>query len=243
MEWQAQGIILSVRSHGENSAIAEILTAEHGRHAGLVRGATSKRMRGILQPGNLVDAHWRARLAEHLGMFSIEAVQARAVPLFDDALALAGLNAACALAVMALPEREAHPQMYNAFDVLTGAMDNNDLWPALYVRWEAGILQALGYGLALERCVASGAVDNLTHVSPRSGAAVSADAAAPYLDQLMPLPGFLRDSSCPLEAGDIANGLALTGFFLERRVLWPINKTLPEARARLLERLSTAGRL
>lgn len=243
MEWEDRAIILMVRPHGEASAIVEVLTPQHGRHAGLVRGATGKRMRGVLQLGNIVDVHWRARLSEHLGMFSIELVEARAPVLFDDPIALSGLSAACAMASLALPERETFSRVYQAFDVLIAQMQNEEIWPALYVRWEAGVLRELGYGLQLQKCVASGSPENLTHVSPRSGQAVCAEEAAPYLEKLLALPGFLREQSRPLQAGDIADGLALTGYFLERRVLWPVNKTLPEARARMIERLRDAQQM
>ncbi|PHS28648.1 MAG: DNA repair protein RecO [Robiginitomaculum sp.] len=241
MEWQDRAIILMVRSHGESSAIVEVLTPQYGRHAGLVRGATGKRLRGILQPGNVVDVHWRARLSEHLGTFSFEAVEARAPALFDNALALGGLASASAMASLTLPEREAQPHIFEAFDVLIAQMPNVEIWPALYVRWEAGVLRELGYGLQLDRCAATGSAENLTHVSPRSGQAVCAEAAKPYLDKLLILPGFLRREPAPLNSGDVLAGLTLTGYFLERRVLWPVDKVLPEARKRMIERLEHGG--
>ena len=56
MEWTDEGIVLGVRRHGESSAIVELLTREHGRHLGLVRGGAGSRMRPLLQPGNSVTA-------------------------------------------------------------------------------------------------------------------------------------------------------------------------------------------
>ena len=111
----------------------------------------------------------------------------------------------------------------------------------LYVQWEAGLLQALGYGLDLSACAATGANDQLTHVSPRSGRAVSASAAEPYLDKLLSLPAFMMGSPSATPI-DIANGLALTGYFLETRLQWGVNRTLPEARAQLITRLVADGR-
>jgi DNA repair protein RecO (recombination protein O) len=243
MEWSGKGIVLAVRPHGETSAIVELLTQDHGRHAGLVRGGRSRSMRPVLQPGNTVSAHWRARLADHLGNYAIEADVQRAGTVMDDALSLAGLNAACAMACLTLPEREKHPAVYHAMDVFLDAMDDPDIWPAIYVRWEAGVLKDLGYGLDFSKCAATGETEDLTHVSPRSGRAVSRDAAAPYIDKLLPLPAFLRHPDAGYEVGDIANGLALTGFFLQRRVLWPVDKDLPDARVRLVRALTDAGRI
>lgn len=242
MEWSDSGIVLAVRPHGETSAIIEVLTAENGRHAGLVRGGRSRTMRPVLQPGNRIAVTWRARLADHLGTFVVEAEHLGAGAVMEDRAALAGLNSACAVAVMALPEREAHTQVYDGFGVFLGALDNEDLWPALYVSWEAGLLNDLGYGLDLDTCAVTGVVDDLTHVSPRTGRAVCREEAAPYLAKLLEIPGFMQGSGTVLP-GDIAMGLALTGYFIDRRVLWPIDKQLPEARARMMAELERVGRL
>jgi len=243
MEWSGRGHVLAVRPHGETSAIVELLTENQGRHAGLVRGGRSRRMRPVLQPGNTVTADWRARLADHLGTFTIEADVSRAGLVMDDGLSLAGLNSACAIACQCLPERERHAPVYRAMEVFLDALDDIDVWPELYIRWEFGLLRDLGYGIDLEKCAATGEVDDLTHVSPRTGRAVSREAAEPYLDKLLALPQFLRDPDAGFEPGDIAAGLALTGFFLQRRVLWPIDRDLPETRVRLVKALTDAGRI
>src|SRR5437764_59892 len=118
MEWRDTGFVLATRRHGESALIAELLTREHGRHAGLVRGGQSPRRRALLQPGNAVAAQWRGRLPEHLGTFECELVEAHAARLLDDADRLAALNAAVALLVAALPEREPHPDVHAAFGAL-----------------------------------------------------------------------------------------------------------------------------
>ena len=236
MDWESEGYVLSVKRHGETSAIIDVFTPDHGRHLGLVRGGVSRRMRPVLQPGNKIKVEWRGRLSEHLGTFTVEALSARVAELMDDRLSLAGLNSICAVARECLPEREPHLNVYSAFEVLLDNLHAPDIWPALYVQWEAGLLTAMGYGLDLTRCAATGGNDNLTYVSPRSGRAVSASAAEPYKDKLLPLPLFmLGQPFAPKE--DIAKGLALTGYFLETRVQWGINKTLPDARARMIKSL------
>ncbi|PWE17962.1 DNA repair protein RecO [Marinicauda salina] len=242
MEWTERGRIVAVRPHGETSAIVEILTASHGRHAGLVRGGRSRSMRPVLQPGNAVIATWRARLEDHLGNFQIEPDQLDAGALMEDPLALSGLNAACAMATACLPEREAHPRVADAFEVLVGALGADEVWPAIYVQWEAGVLADLGYGLDLRKCAATGETDNLVYVSPRTGRAVSAEAGEPYQQKMLALPGFMTGAG-DLRPGDVAAGLRLTAHFIERRVLWPADRVLPDSRARMIERLETAGRL
>lgn len=243
MEWTDQGIVIRVRPHGESSAIIELLTPEKGRHAGLVRGGRSKCLRGVLQPGNQVRATWRARLEDHLGYFEIDAADPFPAELLDDRLAISGLNASCTLLSQVAPEREAHPKLFDAFSTLIANMDQPDIWPALMTRFEAGLLAELGFGLDLRRCAATGVEEDLIYVSPKSGRAVSEAAGEPYKDKLFLLPEYMRGGAPNLKEGDVAAAFALTGHFLERWVLWPSDKQLPEARAEMLERLEKAGRL
>lgn len=240
MDWSDQGYILSTQKHGETSAIIDVFTREHGRHKGLVRGGIGRRMRPVLQPGNHVRVEWRGRLSEQLGHYTVEAIDSRAAELMDDRLSLAGLNAMTAMCREMLPERELHKQIYDVFEIVLENLHEISVWPALYIRWEAGLLSALGYGLDFTRCAATGSNDNLTHISPRSGRAVSASAAEPYLDKLLPLPSFMRGEGISTPE-DIFNGLKLTGHFLETRVQWNLNRTLPEARHQLIERLLNTG--
>ena len=238
MDWHDEGIVLSSRPHGENGAIVELLTREHGRHLGLVRGGAGRRQKSVLQAGNTVAAHWRARLNEHLGAYTVELVKPRAGLLMDDAFALTGLSAACAVASI-LPEREAHPALFEGFSFLLDTMDDADIWPAIFVRWELGLLQDLGFGLELGQCAATGVRDDLAYVSPRSGGAVSREAGAPYADRLFRLPPFLVSSQAGVDhADDIAEGLRITGHFLERHFYAPLGKHLPDARIRLMQRFA-----
>jgi DNA repair protein RecO (recombination protein O) len=236
MEFTDDAIVLSVRPHGETNAILEVLTRGHGRHLGLVRGGASRRAKPVLQPGNNVQVHWRARLNEHLGTFTAEPVKARAGDMLESRDALAGLNAFTSVASAALPEREVHAPVYDAATVLLDAMqdDGIDHWGALYVRWEAGLLEELGFGLDLSKCAATESTENLIYVSPRTGRAVSAEAGAPYKDRLFALPAFLLGSQNAVpSAADIAAGLRLTGHFLLDRVFAPHGRDMPPARLRL----------
>jgi DNA repair protein RecO (recombination protein O) len=205
-----------------------------------VRGGQSPRRRAVFQPGNLVAAHWRGRLPEHLGMLECELVRAYAAPLIDDPDRLGGLAAAAALAAAAVPEREPHADVYASFAALIAALDSVVDWAQHYVGWERDLLAALGFGLDLSRCAATGATADLVYVSPRTGRAVSRGAGAPYHNKLLPLPGFLwRDS--PADAAEIAAGLALTGYFLEHHLLAPQGRGLPEQRQRFCDRMRRAA--
>jgi DNA repair protein RecO (recombination protein O) len=237
MEWQDHGIVLGERRHGESGAVVSLLTAEHGRHAGRVRGTQGARTRGIFVPGNLVLASWRARLDEHLGTFTAELVTPFAARVLDDPGQLACLAAACALSDLALPEREPHPRAFAALQALLEQAATAD-WPVAYVRWELGLLAELGFGLDLRNCAVTGTTDDLGFVSPRSGRAVSITAAAPWRDRLLALPRFLIDPAARPSPADLSAGLALTGHFLIGHLLAPQGRGEPAARNRLLERIS-----
>ncbi|MGF1461616.1 MAG: DNA repair protein RecO [Maricaulaceae bacterium] len=241
MEWTETGVVVAARPHGETSAVVEVFSRAQGRWAGLVRGAGGPRLRGLVVPGARVKASWRARLAEHLGYMQIESDGGLDAQVFEDADALAGLSAACAVAALALPEREPHPGVFQAFEVLLGAFTEPELWPALLVRWEAGLLKDLGYGLDLSRCALTGATEDLAFVSPKTGRAANRAAAAPYQDKLLALPPFMVDASADLTPVEAAQGLALTGYFLDKWIFHPADKTLPPARERLAARMSVAA--
>ncbi len=236
MEWRDTGFVLAGRRHGESGLIVELLTSEHGRHAGLVRGGQSPRRRALLQPGNAVAASWRGRLPEHLGTLECELTAAHAARFLDDPDRLAALGAATALLLASVPEREPHRDLYLSFAGLIGALDSADAWAQAYVGWECGLLAALGFGLDLGRCAATGTTDELAYVSPRSGRAVSRGAGRPYHDKLLPLPEFLWREA-PAGPADIVDGLVMTQYFLLHHVLSPHGLRLPDARERLLERM------
>lgn len=243
MEFHDEAFVLAARAHGDTGAVVELLTESHGRRAAYVAGGASRRMRPFLQAGARVVADVRARTADQLGSVRLEPVGEGPSALFDDPLALVGLNAAAAVAQGALPEREPHPGAFHAFAALVEALTLPDVWPAIFVRFEAGLLEDLGFGLDLTRCGATGLADDLVWVSPRTGRAVSRQVGEPYANRLLALPPFLLGAQAGLSQGDIASGFNLTGHFLEQFVFHPLNRPLPPARVWMIERLREAQRL
>lgn len=241
MEWRDQGSLLTVRPHGESAAIIEVFTESHGRHAGVVRGGTGRRMVPVLQPGNRLDLTWKARLDEHIGSFTVELLQSRAALLLADRLALTGLGAICALLAFALPDRDPHPALYVRTEALLDLLAAGGDWPLAYLRWERDLLEEMGFGLDLSRCAVTGATEGLAFVSPRSGRAVSRAGAGDWADRLLVLPQALLGQG-PASAEEIAQGLALTGHFLANHLAPALGeRPLPEARRRLVSMLEAAG--
>lgn len=238
MEWTDEGIILGVRRHGEANAIVELITAEHGRHLGVVRGGASRRQAASLQQGNVVRAIWRARIDEHLGSFTLEVSDARAATVMGEAHAAFGFAHMAAL-LRLLPERDPHPELHAALSTFTEHLQHPALAGMMVARFELMMLAELGFGLDLASCAATGGRNDLLYVSPRSGRAVSRDAGEPWRAQLFDLPYFLiAEVAEPPATEDLEAAFRLTGHFLQQRVLEPRGLRLAEARDSLLTALA-----
>ncbi|MDQ3079830.1 MAG: DNA repair protein RecO [Pseudomonadota bacterium] len=244
MRFTASAIIVSLRPHGEAGAVVRMMTRDHGLQAAYVRGARGRRMRPVLVPGNLVEANLSARAEGQLAQATVEMVHSRA-PLLGEALPAAAIDWACALTATVLPEGQPYGRLYDALDGLLRVIEAAPAasgWGAALVRFELLLLAELGYGLQLDRCAVSGDNHDLIAVSPRSGQAVGAQAAAPYHGKLLPLPTFVREGG---QAGwpDIIDGLALSGHFLMRDLITDRAAPVAAARERLIERLRRAAGL
>ncbi|MGV1791049.1 DNA repair protein RecO [Rhizobium sp. A37_96] len=221
MQWQDHAIILGVKRLGENSVIAEVMTRARGRHMGLVRSGRSRAMQPVLQAGNLVEATWRARLHEHLGEFRMEPVTLRAARLMETATSVYGVQAMAAL-LRLLPERDPHPHLYDALDVILENLQNPADAGELFVRFELAVLNDLGFGLDLTECAATGVREDLAFVSPKSGRAVCRAAGMPWADKMLALPSFLAAGAmAAADRESLAAAFRLTGFFLHRHVYEP----------------------
>lgn len=246
MEWHDTGILLSTRPHGEHAAILDVLTARHGRHAGVLRGGQGRKAAPMLQPGNVLSLTWRARLDAHIGAFAAELERDRAAVFLGDRLGLAGLAATTGLLSYALPERLPLPGLHQRTGQLLDVMTLTPAWPLLYLQWECALLEELGFGLSLERCAVTGATQDLVFVSPRTGRAVSRSGAGDWADRLLPLPPCLRGEGAADDA-EIAQALTTLGYFLQKNLTpqWQ-GQPFPAARARLVDRLArsqpSAGR-
>jgi DNA repair protein RecO (recombination protein O) len=239
MQWTDDGIVLGVKRHGEANGILELMTREHGRHLGLVRGGFGSRLKPVLQPGNSVSATWKARLDEHLGHFTVEGLHLRAAQYFGTPHAVYGVTHLAALARL-LPERDPHQNLHTALDALLDRLDDAPWAAPMVVRFELQLLAELGFGLDLAQCAATGSTAELVYVSPKSGRAVSRSAGEPWADKMLRLPAFLGEAEGEASSRDVADGFALTGYFLTRHVLEPRGLALGEERAHFIAALERA---
>jgi len=235
MEWQDQGVLLTVRRHGESSAIVEVLTEYHGRHAGLIRGGGSKKVAAMLQPGTQLALTWRARLEDQLGTFTVEQLLSRSAMLLSDRNKLYAFNALVSMLTKYLPEREPNENLYSGCIDLLARFQLNDFWQHRYCIFELQLLEELGYGIDLSECAVTAQPSDLAYVSPKSGRAVSRGAAMGWEAKLLAFPAFLKDAELrDIPPNEFKESLALTGHFFKSR--FPDGKQeLPEARMRFAE--------
>ncbi len=237
MQWNDTAIVLSTRKYGENSALVRVFAHEHGVFGGVVRGASSKNTRGIIQAGNMVDVHWSARLEEQLGSLKLEMVEPVAALIMHQAERLAALTSLCTLVEVAFVERHPYAKFFGVLSAFLRVLKSDEDWQEAYIRCELELLSAAGFGLDLRNCAATGETKNLVYVSPKSGRAVSQPAGLPYHEKLLPLPAFLLSPHKKnlAESAQILDGMRLTGYFLEHWLLAGHHRKLPAARARLLQ--------
>ncbi len=241
MQWVDDAIVIGTRGHGEAAVMAELMTRAHGRHLGLVHGGRSRRLGPVLQAGNSVRATWRARLDEQLGTYVVESETSRAARLIGSPLALSGL-AAVAAHLRLLPERDPHPELYEAALAVADHLHDPALAPVLFLGFELTLLSELGFGLDLSACAATGRTDDLLYVSPRTGRAVCREAGEPYRARLLALPAFLAGAARDPGPDEIAAGFRLTAHFLDAHVHEPRGRAVCEERERFVARVLTSVR-
>ena len=216
MEWRSVGILLAARKHGETSLIIDTFCPGHGRYLGVVKGGASRKFAPILQVGAQLDLTWKARLQDHLGSFKVELVRARTVHAMSDRILAAGLTSVSTILSRVLPERQAYDNFYRTTEDLLDLLNQPNIWPMAYLRWELELLTVLGYGLDLSKCAVSGSTEKLRYVSPRTGRAISEQAAGEWVSKLLHLPSIILKGSG--NSDSIIDGLKLTGYFLTKKV-------------------------
>ena len=239
MEWRDQGLIIGTRKHGENAVIIEAMTTKHGRHLGLVRGGRSRRFAAILQPGNTVELNWRTRLEDHLGAFSVEAISLRAAALMQSRDRLSLSQLICEH-LRVLPERDPHPRLLAEANAMhDNEADGYPLGCAL-ASFEMRLLNELGFGIDVASCALTGEQTGLAYISPKTGRAVTAEAAQPYLSKLMRLPHMFGGALDLSEKDEVEAAFSLTEHFLNMHIWLPRQLSPPSMRERLIISLCKA---
>ena len=243
LEWNDNGIVLSVRKYGEKGLIINVLTKEHGRHLGWM--SNNKNVLSVVQPGNLVNVVWKSRLVEQIGNYKIELISTISGKTFDDKFKLQAIISLCSLLEKILPERQSYPEVFKATEAFLNLLlfDNSSkkYWIEGYVKWEIGVLSSIGFSLNFKECAVTGKKNNLYYVSPKTGKAVSKEGAGKFAPKLLRLPLFLGGAEVIGSNfyQEILSGLNITTYFFKNKLLLSINDNknsyLPTARNRFIE--------
>jgi DNA repair protein RecO (recombination protein O) len=236
MEFKDSGIVISIKKYGESAGLLEVITENHGRHMGLVRGYQSKNNKALLQPGNTLDLIWRARLSEHLGVFNFELAISRSHMLMINKIAIIVLQNMI-LHLKLLPEREIFNNIFYLTQNTLDLLSDDDKIIENFIKWELFFLKELGYGVDLSECAVTKTKNNLKYVSPKSRRAVSKIIGDPYKDKLLEIPAFLLGDN-KSDKNDLVKGLLLTEFFLKQDLYDPMELKLTSFRDSLYKLLN-----
>ena len=226
-----EGVIINVFPSGEYGAVLCLLSREHGIVKGYVRHLKKGRPEGrVYHLSNRVSFQWRSRLEDNLGNIKASLITEYAPRFINDKIKMTIIMATAAMIYASFKEFERLTDFYDrTVDLLSNptAID--------YLRWELLLLKETGFGLDLSKCAVTGKRDDLLYVSPKSGRAVSKDAASPYVRYLLPLPSFLINDGDDASDDDIKKAFALSGYFLRKHIF--VDKKIPEIRTVLEEYL------
>lgn len=230
-EWQDEAIILSPKPFGEGDVLLRVFSKSHGCAAGLVKAGQSNRYKALLQPGSRVKINWFGRIETQLGVFRLEPIEGLSSDILLDQGRLTALSSALAIIQNAMGENEPHPTAYDDLIALMITLESS-LWGETYARWEIALLNEIGFGLDFSCCAATGEIEDLVYVSPKSGRAVSKAAGEIYKQSLLPLPEFLLKGGMA-NGEEIAQSLMMSAHFLTHGPFAHTNFGLPPARIRL----------
>lgn len=236
MEFKDSGIVISIKKYGESAGLLEVITENHGRHMGLVRGYQSKNNKALLQPGNTLDLTWRARLSEHLGVFNFELAISRSHMLMINKIAIIVLQNMINHLKL-LPEREIFNNIFHLTENTLDYLSDDSKTIENFIKWELFFLKELGYGVDLSECAVTKTKNNLKYVSPKSRRAVSKIIGDPYKDKLLEIPAFLLGDN-KSNKNDLVKGLLLTEFFLKQDLYDPMELKLTSFRDSLYKLLN-----
>ena len=233
MDWKDTGFFLSARPYGENAAIVHVMTKNHGKRAGMVWNARSRKMYSTLNSGNQLNIAWRSRLHELLGTFTLELLEARTQITYAGPLALNALCAMCDLLDSLIPQFDPQKELYKRSVKVLDKINGTENWLFDYLLWEVFLLQEIGLGLDLQHCAVTKSTQNLIYISPKSGCAISEGAAGKWASKLLPLPPCMLSGKVN-SIKEIYEGLQTTGYFLKQGFHPYDNQPkLPSSRLRL----------
>lgn len=216
MKIASEGYIVAIKKIQEKGLILNIFSKEHG----LVSGYSRFNSKQPFTHGSFGNFTFKSRLAEHLGNLTFEPSKEHLSKVIycptKSRLFLLALDSIATFLEAGEPHHSIFDALENFFAKVTHKAEAIDDI-ANYLRFEYQLLQGIGYGLDFSQCAVSGSSDELSFISPKTGAVVSHSVGAPYQDKLLKIPALYFQDDYELQDlidASLINELILTKFVI-----------------------------
>jgi DNA repair protein RecO (recombination protein O) len=234
--FQDDAIILHSQVLQEHDLLLDLLCKSHGKIRAVAKfGATSKK-RALYQPLNQIQIQAKSRTNAQIVKIEAELLTPYFSLVMNNRLSTLILQTANELCRNFLPEKEKNIAIYHDLMNLYFCSTSESAQSLLisYAFFELKLLQYCGYGLQLNQCVATGNVENLRYISPKTGGAVCYEAGKPYHDRLFLMPNFYVNQVIPSNL-EITQALEINHYFIKKFLCEEQNKKPPAIRERLIK--------
>ena len=218
MIWSDKGFLLTKIPYQENSIIANFYTKNHGKTAGIIYGATSKKIKNYLQKGNELYLEYHSKNENSLGYFKIEIIKPYTSIFFSEKKKLSCIVSMLELVKILTVDAQENQKIYNLlyefFEIL-----NKDNWPIDYVYWELSLLKFIGFDINISEYSKSEIINNEKKYFIQNSS------------KKIIVPNFLiENSNQNITDADIFNSLNLISEYLNKNILIPNNINFPLSR-------------
>ena len=218
MIWTDTGFLLSKIAFQENSIIANLYTKKHGKCAGIIYGATSKKIKNYLQNGNELYLEYHSKSDNTLGYFKTEILRPYTSKFFSEKIKLTCIVSMLDLIKILTVEGQENSKIYNLIDRLFILLDNEN-WKSDYIFWELNLLKYIGFDLNI--------IDYCKQEKTENKKKYFIESASKKLI----VPNFLVENIKEnISDRDIYNSLNLISEYMKKNIFIPNNINFPTSR-------------
>ena len=219
MIWSDKGFLLSKLAFQENSIIANFYTKYHGKCAGIIYGATSKKIKNYLQNGNELYLEYNSKNENALGYFKVEIINPYTSKYFSEPKKLNCIVSILELLKILTVEGQENIRVYNLIKDLFFLL-NKENWFIEYVFWELNLLKFIGFDINIKDFCKHEIIDNNKMYFIENS----------Y--KKMIVPNFLIEdcSQEKISNVDIYNSLTLISEYMKKNIFIPNNINFPLSR-------------
>ena len=222
MIWTDTGFLLSKIAFQENSIIANFYTKKHGKCAGIIYGATSKKIKNYLQNGNELYLEYHSKSDNTLGYFKTEILRPYTSKFFSEKIKLTCIVSMLDLIKILTVEGQENSKIYDLIDRLFILLDNEN-WKSDYIFWELNLLKYIGFDL------------NIIDYCKKEEAENKKKYFIESTSKKLIVPNFLVENIKEnIYDRDIYNSLNLIREYMKKNIFIPNNINFPISRQNLI---------